>query len=172
MLNAIIFVGNLLWSFFNTVIIIIGGFLINKEIAKLKSSLTKTEFIHKLQFNKEFEIYEELWKHLDNLQKLMVEAGINLTKEWKDNVNQTYKAISSKIRENKPFYDEEVFKNANKILLHSNIIDYMTHHPQSEEVSNIEEVNRRKDEVDNLINNIEKAIRTRIHNIGSAKLIE
>ena len=37
---------------------------VNKKTAKIKSALEKEQFIHRLQFEKEFEIFLELWKKL------------------------------------------------------------------------------------------------------------
>ena len=41
---------------------------VNKKTAKIKSALEKEQFIHRLQFEKEFEIYLKLWKKLVDLK--------------------------------------------------------------------------------------------------------
>jgi len=59
---------NIIWSGINSLIIIllpiIAKLFTDRKLAELKSSLTKVEFIHRLQFEKEFKIYEELWSKL------------------------------------------------------------------------------------------------------------
>ena len=66
---------NIIWSTINSLMLIllpiIAKLWADNKLMKLKSSLSKGEFIHRLQFEKEFETYQELWANLIKLKNLV-----------------------------------------------------------------------------------------------------
>ena len=44
----------------------------DKQLESLKSKLGKKNTVHKLQFEKEFQLYGELWKALVNVRKIVI----------------------------------------------------------------------------------------------------
>ena len=156
---------------------------LSKELADIKSSLSKEQFIHRLQFEKEFKIYEELWKRLLDLRgstarliPIIDWADPNKTedetkKERLEKFTSDLDEVRKAIFENKPFYNEEVYENSNKIIRKS--ISQITkfHYPEKDIGDHYMNAEKRVNEINRIIDSVEKAIRERIRNIGKAKLI-
>jgi len=157
---------------------------VNKELEEIKLALSREQFIHKLQFEKEFNIYSELWENLIDLKEaieLLIpitdirEAGKSeeeIKEERLKNVRDAYINVQKGITRKKPFYDKEVYKNANEILKKSISQGLAYIYPSRDVIKHYEKAKERTDQIKNIINNIEEAIRKRIRNIGEAKLIE
>ncbi len=151
---------------------------------ELKSSLSKEQFIHKLQFEKEFKIYEELWKKLVDLkeatEKIIPINGYRepgkddaeIDKERAQIVAEAYSEVRKIINYNKPFYDEKVYENTEKILSQSFRQVLAVRYPNRDESKHFEKAEERIEEIFAVIYKVEVAIRERILNIGKARLIE
>jgi len=189
---------NIIWSGINSLIIILLSIFgklwadkkkleiqneLNKELEQTKSSLSKERYIHRLQFEKEFRIYEELWRYLiqlqDSVSKLIPIADIcepgrtkeEIKKERLQNVQKDYNKVQKSIKNYKPFYSEKVYKNANEILKNSIRQVLAIHYPDRDVVEYFTKAQKRTNEINEIIYKIEKAIRDRIHNMGKAKLL-
>jgi len=175
--------------------LIIEKFLIPRKLEKIKSELSgkleeikslysKEKYIHRLQFEKEFKIYSELWEKLVDLRDStallipmvdfedLTKSHEEVQKERYQNVNKAYTDVQKVIYNNKPFYDESVYKSAKDILkkTFSQASAFGSYVGDMGEY--LGEAEKRIDEINEIINKIEKAIREQIRNIGKAKLIE
>lgn len=159
----------------------------NEDLEKIKSSLSKEQFIHKLQFEKEFQVYSELWEKLIALRhstaliihpstaKKLDKSNEEDKREKEEilkKVTNSYDEAEKTIINNKPFYSEEVYKNADRILEESMRQIISWHYPHEDINSHYVIAKGRVDEITAIIGDIEEAIRERIRNIGEAKLIE
>ena len=105
---------------------------------RLKAELDKGLHIHKVQFEKEFKIYEDLWSKLVELRK----AALSLRPVF-DRVDPKEPEGERKAKrltrfgdaiadfidvtdKNRPFYSEEVFRSMEKLwkLTHSEAVEY------------------------------------------------
>jgi len=75
------------------------------------------------------------------------------------------------ISNNKPFYDEEVYENASNIIRTSISQIFKFHYPERDVSKHFSDAKKRVDEINKIINSIEKSIRKRIKNMGEAKLV-
>ncbi len=156
---------------------------LSEELAKIKSSLSKEQYIHRLQFDKEFNIYSELWSNLiilKNSVELSIlhegfkNSGVNKKEiegqiliKLMDNINNAKGTIEN----NRPFYSEEIYENALKIV---ELTKTVFGHPIIREenfMKHLSKLMESKDQIYEIISDIEQAIRERIRNIGEAKLI-
>ena len=160
---------------------------VNKKTAKIKSALAKEQFIHRLQFEKEFEIYLELWKKLFVLKEatemlvLVVdydEPGLTEEETRKirlERAEKAYDEVRTAINHYRPFFAKDVYKNAKKILDKSLKQVLTSQYPGKDVVEFSERFAKAQSRTENIlkiIDKIEKAIRDRILNIGEAELIE
>jgi hypothetical protein len=154
-----------------------------KDIANLKAKLAQKQTIHKLQFEKEFSIYLELWKALVRLRNTsadLVRRSEFITsketpeqrrdrkdKEFKDSYNELIQLVEDQ----QPFYAKEVYEKASKILSESwkQSINVILLNLQPEYYVKEEE---RFKEILRVIAGIESSIRERIGLISSAELVE
>jgi len=178
---------NIIWSSINSLILILLPIIAkswaDKKLTKLKSSLSKGEFIHRLQFEKEFETYQELWANLIRLKnsvELFTFHDALKTKEEPrkeiegkmiikliDNINNVQRTIEN----NRPFYSEEIYKNALKIVALTKTFFGRPEDLGEEKIEYLLKLVKRESQIYKIIDSIEKAIRKRIGNIGEAKLI-
>ena len=160
---------------------------INKKTEKIKSALAKEQFIHRLQFEKEFETYLKLWKKLFVLKEateMLIpvmyydEPGKNEEQTRKIRLKRVQKAygdVQKEINYNKPFFAKDVYKNANNILSKSLRQALASKYPGrhgEEFLRRFEEAQRRTENIFKIVDEIDNSIRKRILNIGKAKLIE
>ena len=181
---------NIIWSSINSLILILLPIIAkswaDKKLTKLKSSLSKGEFIHRLQFEKEFRIYSQLWKKLIILRnstativhpitaKRQEESEEEDAREKEDRLRKVYnnyEEIEKMIINNKPFYSEKVYENAERILEESMKQIFGWHYPHEDINSHYTIALGRVKEISVIIDDIERAIRERIQNIGEAKII-
>ena len=103
---------------------------LDEKIEALKSLHVKEEYIHKLQFEKEFRIYLDLWKKLLELRKSTSKLSLpkkmkraDLTdeqdeaekeKKFKEFITN-YDKVEEAIMDHKPFIGEVVYENSDKI---------------------------------------------------------
>lgn len=142
----------------------------DQRIEELKLSLLKEQTIHKLQFEKEFEVYDYLWMKIAHLKKhtaILYDKldAPNIKKEFAKFLI-TWEDVKETINIRAPFISKEVYKICQAILkLAASAFD-AEKPPQKSELGKI------KKEIANLSSKVEEAIRERIKNIGEAKLIE
>jgi len=114
------------WNVLLYIIVVGTYFILDKYIFPTK--VAKEQLIHKIQFEKEFEIYKELWGELVVLRDLIQEYL--LTPKTDSSYKEKAWHILAKLKRqhdrvklitdrNKPFYGEEVNKNAKKTLIAS-----------------------------------------------------
>lgn len=175
---------NIIWSSINTLILILLPIIAKswaeKKLTKLKSSLSKGEFIHRLQFEKEFNLYSELWKNVHQY-KSIIKNIMSFLREKKDksSINSAklnfkkLARIGSEIEKivdhYKPFFAEEVYEKTLTFAKESEVLMRLYLLPEKEfhDKEALE-----LDKFDSIIDEIEQVIRKRIRNIGEAKLIE
>ena len=158
----------------------------NKELEEIKSALSKEQLIHKLQFEKEFDIYEKLWARLiifENVTRRYI-AILSFFEPKKDldetqkkmlqKYNGAFGDIEKTISISKPFYSVQVYKYTDELLnaAHSKVISSQFISYEKEPKKYLNEFKKYNKEIKKIIDNIEEAIRERIRNIGEAKLIE
>lgn len=155
----------------------------DKELESLKAKLAQRHTIHKLQFEKEFEIYVELWGDLSKLREAcsaLVPGGQftdkspqELRDEQADNFAASYTEVIKLIEHQRPFYAPNVYKYASKLLEYA--WRQMIQHAFDKETLLIQRYEQMKERVDNIctiIDDIESSIRERIGTIGNALLVE
>ncbi len=158
---------NIIWSTLMTLAIIIipiiGKLWVDKE-----------KFVHQIRFNREFNVYQSLWKKLATLTREsqpLTYSGY-YSSDGKDTRSQDFgKALScayNVLDNNIPFYSKEVYEPAKKNL---DFLDDKTNYlrlalrPGFEDPKNkhFEEVKNAIEEIQPLIREVEEAIRKRIY---------
>lgn len=161
------------------VISIFGKNWINKKNEEIKSFYSKEQYIHRVQFEKEFNLYSELWKHvhqyksiINNIMSVLREKkDKSLIKSLKLNFKKL-KRIGSEIVKivdhYKPFFAEEVYEKTLNLAKESEVLIGLYLLPEKEfhDKEALE-----LDKFDSIIDEIEQVIRKRIRNIGEAKLV-
>jgi len=153
------------------------------KLEEIKSSLSKEQFIHKLQFEKEFTIYEKLWANLIELKNLVGFFPLHdalKTKEkprkeiegkmiikLMDNINNVQRTIEN----NRPFYSEEIYRNALKIVELTKTFFIPPEDLEEKKFEHLSKLIESESQIYEIIKDIEQAIRKRIENIGEAKFI-
>ena len=160
---------------------------VNKKTEKIKSALTKEQFIHRLQFEKEFEIYLKLWKKLFDLKEAteMLIPIVDFDEPGKTEdetrkirlkrVQKAYGEVQTVINHYRPFFAKDVYKNAKNILSKSLRQALASQYPGKhgeEFLKRFEDAQKRTDDILKIIDEIDESIRAQILNIGKAKLIE
>ncbi len=144
---------------------------INKRNAEIKSLYSKKEIIYRMRIQKEFEIYQLLWKKLftlkGSIQKvienlLMHFSGISKKRtpiepfeESEKNIQEVIQVINNNI----PFYSEKVYKLANEVSEISKGINWeilLVNQIDLEKIKQFQKVAKR---IYSRINEIEKAMR-------------
>ncbi|MEM6812185.1 MAG: hypothetical protein AAF549_06935 [Pseudomonadota bacterium] len=110
----------------------------DKEILTLQSKIDKKSYVHRIQFEKEFNIYTEIWEKLFDLNQKTLSLRpifdyVDPSKTREETIRQRleefgecYNTFVKTYGTNKPFYHEEVFNCLKAILRVSRIeaIDY------------------------------------------------
>jgi hypothetical protein len=106
-------------------------------IKKIENRYAKDQLVHKLQFEKEFEIYKQLWKILSDLtsQVMRLSPSTDLI-TTADGYNETIQARLREVRRtadllihhvetNEPFYSKAVYAHIKELIYHlkNEIID-------------------------------------------------
>jgi len=142
---------------------------LEKEIEGVKASHSKELFIHKLQFEKEFKIYEYLWMNIAHFQGALNLFSDPEDKGQLDEITRLFKKVKETIINNIPFYSKEIHDKAELILNLSTGPVLFSVYQKKINIERLEEI---KKEISIICNGIEKAIRERINNMGKAKIIE
>lgn len=129
------------------------------SINKLKSKSERKNHIHKVQFEKEFEVYTELWAKLVEFRRFVINLrpkfslmdGSELEKE-EENTSEKFNTFYNKYEEvldsverNKPFYPAFLYYK----IMHVFSISFAEATPQHRDINTIEywietETNRKK----------------------------
>jgi hypothetical protein len=158
-----------------------------KQLESLKAELAQKHTIHKLQFEKEFTIYQELWEALVRLKDASIyfRPGLEISKseETPQQAEErkrkafwdTYGKVVRLVELNKPFYAEEVYKNTSNLLstAWSTPGYYAIFGVKGEPIKEV--YDRMKGAISQMsesIDKIEESIRERIGLIGSAEFVE
>jgi hypothetical protein len=113
---------------FLTAILAIWNYFQQRKLQELKRISEKQLHIHRLQFDKEFEIYLEIWKELVELRdisiKLRPEADMQdpklsyeeVIKQRLDKAIKIGNSIIQKVENNRPFYSSEIYESLNEVI--------------------------------------------------------
>ena len=105
----------------NPTLLGIAAFFFSKRLKKIEVSLAKEQYIHQIRFNREFDIYQFLWKKLATLirkSELLTYSGYydprgdSRAKEFGEAFAATFKVLDNNI----PFFSPTVYEPARKIL--------------------------------------------------------
>ena len=140
-------------------------FILNRKLEEIKSSLSKKELIHKIQFEKEFEIYWSLWKKIGHLKItatlyfIILDFDSSEKSEFFDPFLEELENVYETIIIREPFLAEEVYKRTDKLTKISLEVLKKFKNPIT---ANQSELRKIKDELFEICAEIEKAIRRRI----------
>jgi hypothetical protein len=87
----------------------------------LRTENSKELFVHRLQFEKEFEIYKELWVAVLELEKAIIPLTNDVSfssiskEETHSEIRKAFKKLNEIIFINRPFYSSEIFEETYKI---------------------------------------------------------
>jgi len=107
---------------------IVWNFFQQKEMVRLQRVLDRRNLVHKIQFEKEFFIYSELWSKLIALRNITstlrprIEAVApgkskeDLKKEKLEKIVVAFNEAVIMFDNNRPFYSPEVYKEINELL--------------------------------------------------------
>lgn len=153
------------------------------EIEQYKAQLEQVKLVGRVQFEKEFQIYELLWKALVRLRYTIncIEQesdglGFSVTSEEREQRNQNFieaaNAFYFTIEENMPFYEREIYNELTKIsqigaMKIVKVTDPSNHPPTTniEKAKFVNDVINSKKNLLEVTNNIAYKIRDRIENI-------
>ncbi len=178
---------NIVWSVINSLAALLLPIMFknhaDKKLEKHISELSKEQFIHRLQFEKEFEIYKELWRAIRVLQGAtgqlipiidfapgdMTEDQVR--KQRLIDITDSLEKVRDVIEMNKPFYSSAVYKQCAELtnISISQIVSF--HYPGSDSSIYWDLAVKRVEQIKTILDNIEIAIRERIGNMGRLKLI-
>jgi hypothetical protein len=161
----------------------------DKELENLKAELAQKHTIHKLQFEKEFAIYDALWAEIVQLKNLCAEAihtenadgklmrdGKVLEGDRLKPFIEKCKSVVALVESKAPFYAEDVSGKAQKLAriagsLPTNLVVKHTRASQGQSVSYIDDFETLRRMMP-IIDEIEKSIRNRIGTMREAEVIE
>lgn len=144
------------------------------HIQKLLKESEAAIYVHKLQFEKEFEIYLELWEKIMSVMTSTVELRPFLEKYDPDETEsetkqRRLKALSTALQElqqtvnnHKPFYAPDVYESAHELLHISNkeAHHYQVQSPNSDKY--FDDAMKNTKEMDQILDDICESIRKRI----------
>ncbi|NIM13872.1 MAG: hypothetical protein GTO45_17650 [Candidatus Aminicenantes bacterium] len=164
---------SLIWNYFQQRLILKNKKESSKEIESIKTNLEKEKYIHQLKFDKEFEIYKGLWKEaaglklaVDDLFRFSEFVDPAKTSEERKKEKLTilidrYNSFLETVEYNKPFYYQDIYEIADKILTFS-YEGYSAEIILRDEQKKYEELEKRKAEIELLLDQLCKHIRDRI----------
>ena len=102
---------------------------IQTELASLRADLERSLHVHRVQFEKEFQIYLELSDKMVAVREALftinkalqpvfenIEDQDNYYAPLKQNLKDSFVAFRATVMKNKPFYAEEVFTAADRVM--------------------------------------------------------
>lgn len=120
---------------------------LDRELAPLKANLEKGVYVHKVQFEKEFEAYSKIWTKLVSLREKVADmvgtsGHRHHNKILVDEFSNSWDEFRMEVDNNKPFYDLSVFNKLDALILSTRKRAFLNLLPSSEsesEWTNIEE---------------------------------
>jgi len=111
-----------------SIIALFWNYFQHRSIEKLKQENEKARLIHRVQFEKEFEIYSDLWSKLVDLKQQTIALRPHLdyvdpkkteeeiSQERLKRLNESYMACVFSFEKNKPFYAEKVYNKVKEAI--------------------------------------------------------
>lgn len=151
-------------------------------LERLRTAGAKDIFVHRVQFEKEFQIYGELWDHLITLGRAAAkfralrnapDPGATADQELAE-LRDAYNAYSDLVYRRRPFYAPVVYDLAKETLhLASDVNDWATWAgPHSSTDKQEDAKGAALDRINELVNTICEAIRARIWSTPIGVLVE
>jgi hypothetical protein len=158
----------------------------DKQLESLKSKLGKKNTVHKLQFEKEFQLYGELWKALVDVRSSAIiaptldimpkgKSPYDVYKERYEIAADAFNKANDLFKYHRPFYHDDVGKITEDLL--SQCREHIRSVGKMLKSANFDD--KLHDEADGLfkkvpeaINEIEKVIKERIGLLQKAEIIE
>ena len=163
-------------SFLISIVLAIWNYKQQKGIEKLKKENEKQLHIHRLQFDKEFNIYSELWSKLVDIRAIIVKLrpevdsidpkiGYDKTIENRlDEANKIGNNIIDSIEKNKPFYAKNLYNELSKIIKLLRTEMFEVRHGKDNTVEYWENGKKNREEFFQITDVICETIRERIGN--------
>lgn len=165
--NPTIIVGAL--TFVGVVISLFWNFINAKKLNDLTAITTKNVFIHKLQFEKEFEIYQKIWDKLISIKFDIHSFKVRVYQNEipKEEIEELWNDVISDFKEfelihfaNEPFYSKKVTDSLNAIGdRFSKLNNYVLNTPFEDN-----NMKTHLDKFELLVSDVCNEIRNRIHN--------
>lgn len=158
----------------------------DKQIESLRSRLQKKNTVHKIQFEKEFQLYGELWKALVDVRSEsvitpsldIIPAGKSLHDVYKERFESaadTFNKANDLFKYHRPFYHDDVGKITEELLAQCRGYIKSVGRMLSSEKDN-PTLSDKADELHEImteaINKIEEAIKRRIGLLQNAEIVE
>ena len=138
----------------------------------LRTENSKELYVHRLQFEKEFEIYKELWGAMLELDKAIRPLTNDVSfssinkKETYSEIRKAFKKLNEIIFINRPFYSSEIFEETYRITeLCQKICKCDRRYERIKKCSITEESNARFDEINEELDSTVAEIGKTINNI-------
>ena len=158
----------------------------NKQLASLESQLEKKNTVHKLQFEKEFQLYGELWKKLVDVRSSVIitptldmmqkdKPHYEVYKERFEIAVDAFNKANGLFEYHRPFYHDDVSKITEKLL--GQCRGYIRRvaimlGSKKDDDKLLDKADELLKKVPEAINEIEKAIKVRIGLLQEAEIIE
>lgn len=159
---------------FVTICLAIWNYYQQKEIQKLKTKSEKEVFIHQLQFEKEFDIYKDLWKGLVELRTAThslrpeienVDPNVS-PDEWKskklEKLINSYNEAGELFEYNKPFYSDKIYQKAGELMKISRHEKFELEHGDTRRSGYWKEAKQNIDKIYSITDELCELIRERI----------
>ena len=158
----------------------------DKQLESLKTKLGKKNTVHKLQFEKEFQLYGELWKALVDVRKTAVitpfidtmpsdKSPYDVYKERYEIAADAFNKAKNLFEDHRPFYHDDVSKITRDLLHqcrgHVGSVGQMLNSGNFDEKLH-DEADKLLEKVPEAIDEIEKAIKGRIGLLQRAEIVE
>jgi len=158
----------------------------DKQLASLESQLGKKSTVHKLQFEKEFQLYGELWPALFDVKSKSVitptldrkqkgQSSYDLYKNRYTEASDAFNKANKLFNNHRPFYHDDVSKITRNILGQCRGYIRDVGRMLSSEKDNPELFDKADELLEKLpeaIDEIEKAIKLRIGLLQKAEIVE
>ena len=147
---------------------------LSKEIEEVKNSLQKGVLVHKVQFEKEFKAYVEIWETLIQVRRATLslrpmgemvdpeEAPEDRRERKIQSFNEKFSKFNDAVEFNQPFYPQSIYEKLDGLVRLVLQEGFGFTNPDITRRDNYEEAQRNKREILRLINECCEEIRDRI----------
>ncbi|MFA5240062.1 MAG: hypothetical protein WC476_10210 [Phycisphaerae bacterium] len=158
----------------------------DKQLESLKSKLGKKNTVHKLQFEKEFQLYGKLWKALVDVRKKTVitptwdimpkgKTPYDVYKERYEIAVEAFNKAKNLFEDHRPFYHDDVSKITKNLFSqcrgHIGDVGRMLNYENFNDELH-DEADKLLKKVPEAIDEIEKVIKVRIGLLQEAEIVE